>query len=72
MDYKLKARKMLNIISKCLKEYDINLLSKKVMFIIEGNNKMLSLVEVYFPKSSFYHLIYTVLPVSASFFTTCR
>lgn len=51
-----KQQEILNIVYKCLKEYDENLKNKKVMFIIENKDRTISKEEVYFPKSSFQHL----------------
>lgn len=52
----LKQQGILNIIYKCLKEYDENLKNKKVMFITENKYKLISKEEVLFTKSSFSHL----------------
>ncbi|MCI8964795.1 MAG: hypothetical protein HFJ43_00275 [Clostridia bacterium] len=46
----------MSIIYKCLKDYDKNLKNKKVIFILKNKDRTLSKEEVYFPKSSFYHL----------------
>lgn len=51
-----KPLEIFNVISKCLKDYDTNLKNKKVMFIVENKKRELSKVEVYFPKSCYYHL----------------
>ena len=51
-----KQQEVLSVISKCLKDYDKNLRAKKIMFIIEDKNRNIKKEEVYFPKSSFYHL----------------
>lgn len=61
MNSLLKPLEMFNIISKCLKDYDKNLKNKKVMFIIESKDKRISKEEVFFPKSSYYHLTGVVL-----------
>ena len=43
------------------KEYDSNLLNNKVIFILEDKYKNVSYEEVFFPKSSFYHLTGTII-----------
>lgn len=58
---KSKQQQVLSIISRCLEEYETNLLNKKVMFIFEDKYKNLNKEEVFFPKSSFYHLTGTVI-----------
>lgn len=56
-----KPLEILRIISKCLKDYDENLKNKKIMFIIENKDKSITKEEVFFPKSSFYHLTGIIL-----------
>lgn len=56
-----EQKEILNIISDCIKEYDSNLLNKKVMFILEDKYRNISKEEVFFPKSSFYHLTGTII-----------
>lgn len=51
-----KALEILSTISKCLKDYEKNLKNKKVMFIIENKDRTIDKIEVYFPKSCYYHL----------------
>ena len=51
-----KPIEIFNVISKCLKDYDKNLKNKNVMFIVENKERVISKVEVYFPKSCYYHL----------------
>lgn len=51
-----KTLEVFNIISRCLKEYDNNLKNNKVMFIIEYKDRTIGKEEMYFPKSSYYHL----------------
>ena len=52
----LKPLEIFNVISKCVKDYDENLKNKKVMFIIENKDRTITKEEVFFPKSSYYHL----------------
>lgn len=54
-------KQILSIISNCIKEYDSNLLNNKVIFILEDKYKNVSYEEVFFPKSSFYHLTGTII-----------
>lgn len=51
-----RQKQILSIVSKCVEEYDNNLINKKVMLILENKDKTIGKEEVYFPKSSFYHL----------------
>lgn len=51
-----KKQEILNVIYKCLKEYDENLKNKKLMFILENKDRTISKEEVFLPKSSYYHL----------------
>lgn len=56
-----KEIEIFRTISDCLKDYDKNLKNKKVMFIIENKDKSLDKDEVFFPKSSYYHLTGIIL-----------
>lgn len=51
-----KKQEILNTIYKCLNDYDRNLKNKKIMFILENKDRTISYEEVFFPKSSYYHL----------------
>lgn len=51
-----KKKETFKTISKCLIEYDKNLRNKNVMFIVEYRDKSIKKEEVYFPRTSYYHL----------------
>ena len=54
-------KQILSTISNCIKEYDNNLLNKKIMFVLEDKSGNVQKEEMFFPKSSFYHLTGTII-----------
>lgn len=49
-------KKFMDIIVKSQKEFEKNLKNKKLMFIYEEKDKTIGEEEIFFPKTSFYHL----------------
>lgn len=47
---------LIDTISKCQKEFDVNLKNKKIMFVYEDNFRNIDKEEMIFPVSCFYHL----------------
>lgn len=52
----MKNNQMLNILSRCQKEYEQSLKNKKILFIVETKDRKLKIEEVFFGERNFYHL----------------